>query len=105
MTELADLVAATLSSSGKQQFLDHILLEDLAFDTAIIDEAAQTTEPSTLIPLRCALFFLLLSSSLPSLFLFFLILVALLVLLLLLLLLLIFAVVIVLNNSIIEAPF
>jgi AAA domain len=48
----ADLVAATLSSSGKQQFLDHILLEDLAFDTAIIDEAAQTTEPSTLIPLR-----------------------------------------------------
>ena len=51
-THTADVVAATLSSSGKQQFLDHILLEDLAFDTAIIDEAAQTTEPSTLIPLR-----------------------------------------------------
>jgi hypothetical protein len=48
----ADVVAATLSSSGKQQFLDHILQEELDFDTAIVDEAAQTTEPSTLIPLR-----------------------------------------------------
>jgi senataxin len=48
----ADIVASTLSSSGKQQFLDHILREQLTFDTAIVDEAAQTTEPSTLIPLR-----------------------------------------------------
>ena len=67
----ADLVAATLSSSGKQQFLDHILLEDLAFDTAIIDEAAQTTEPSTLIPLRCGTFFFSLFSFFFLLHLFF----------------------------------
>ena len=29
-------VASTLSSSGKQQFLDHILEQELSFDIAII---------------------------------------------------------------------
>jgi senataxin len=49
----ADIVAATLSGSGNKQFFDHILNTDhLSFETCIIDEAAQTTEPSTLIPLR-----------------------------------------------------
>jgi senataxin len=48
----ADIVAGTLSGSGRQQFLDHVVREDVVFDTAIIDEAAQTTEPSTLIPLK-----------------------------------------------------
>ena len=48
----AELVACTLSSSGQQQFLDHILEHDIRFDAAIVDEAAQTTEPSTLIPIR-----------------------------------------------------
>ena len=32
----ADVVASTLSSSGKQQFLDHILEQELSFDIAII---------------------------------------------------------------------
>jgi len=58
----ADIVAATLSGrigsfleneylimcgilgSGKQQFLDHIIREEIVFDTCIIDEAAQSTE-------------------------------------------------------------
>eukprot|EP01034_Spumella_vulgaris_P022409 gene22409-28533_t len=48
----ADIVAGTLSGSGRQQFLEHVVREDVVFDTAIIDEAAQTTEPSTLIPLK-----------------------------------------------------
>lgn len=38
--------------SGKQIFIDHIIRDDLRFETIIIDEAAQATEPSTLIPLR-----------------------------------------------------
>ncbi len=38
--------------SGKQIFLDHIIRDNLRFESAIIDEAAQATEPSTLIPLR-----------------------------------------------------
>ena len=38
--------------SGQQLFLDHILRDNLRFHTAIIDEAAQASEPSTLIPLR-----------------------------------------------------
>jgi superfamily I DNA and/or RNA helicase len=48
----ANVVGTTLSSSGKQQFLDYIIKENVFFTTTIIDEAAQTTEPSTLIPLR-----------------------------------------------------
>ncbi len=48
----ADIVAGTLSGCGRQQFQEHIAREDVLFDTAIIDEAAQTTEPSTLIPLK-----------------------------------------------------
>ena len=38
--------------SGRQQFVDYILELDLVFDTCIVDEAAQATEPATLIPLR-----------------------------------------------------
>jgi superfamily I DNA and/or RNA helicase len=30
--------------SGKQQFLDHIIKDEIVFDTCIIDEAAQSTE-------------------------------------------------------------
>lgn len=48
----ADIVGATLSGSGRKQFLDLALHNDVTFDTTIIDEAAQTTEPSCLIPLR-----------------------------------------------------
>jgi senataxin len=48
----ADIVGATLSGSGRKQFLDLALQHDVTFDTAIIDEAAQATEPSCLIPLR-----------------------------------------------------
>jgi superfamily I DNA and/or RNA helicase len=48
----ANVVGTTLSSSGKQHFLDYIIKENVFFTTTIIDEAAQTTEPSTLIPLR-----------------------------------------------------
>lgn len=48
----AEIVVSTLSSSGKQIFLDHIIRDDLRFETALIDEAAQATEPSCLIPLR-----------------------------------------------------
>lgn len=32
------------SGSGKQQFLDHIIKDEIVFDTCIIDEAAQSTE-------------------------------------------------------------
>jgi hypothetical protein len=38
--------------SGQQAFIDHILRSNQRFDTAIIDEAGQASEPSTLIPLR-----------------------------------------------------
>lgn len=48
----ADIVGATLSGSGRKQFLDMALSSDVTFDTAIVDEAAQSTEPSCLIPLR-----------------------------------------------------
>jgi senataxin len=48
----ADVVGATLSGSGKKQFLDMALQNDVTFETAIVDEAAQATEPSCLIPLR-----------------------------------------------------
>lgn len=48
----ADVVGGTLSSSGKQHFLDYIVKENVLFHTTIIDEAAQTTEPASLIPLR-----------------------------------------------------
>lgn len=50
--ENADIVAATLSSSGQYILLDHILQNDIRFDTVIIDEAGQATEPAALIPLR-----------------------------------------------------
>lgn len=42
----ADVVCATLSSSGHRSLWKH------RFDTVIIDEAAQASEPSCLIPLR-----------------------------------------------------
>lgn len=48
----AEIVATTLSSSGKQIFLDHIMRDNLRFETTLIDEAAQATEVATLIPLR-----------------------------------------------------
>ena len=48
----ANIVCSTLSGSGRQQFLDHIVRDDVVFETCIIDEAAQSSEPSTLIPLR-----------------------------------------------------
>lgn len=48
----AEVVGSTLSSSGKQHFLDYIIKENVLFHTTIIDEAAQTTEPASLIPLR-----------------------------------------------------
>ena len=48
----AEVVASTLSSAGKQNFLEWLLLNKVTFDTVIIDEAAQASEPSTLIPLR-----------------------------------------------------
>ena len=52
LLQAAEVVIGTLSSSGQQQLVDHILQYEVGFETAIIDEAAQTTEPSTLIPLR-----------------------------------------------------
>lgn len=48
----ADVVASTLSGSGKQVLVDHLIKNDLRFPIVLIDEAAQTTEPSSLIPLR-----------------------------------------------------
>jgi superfamily I DNA and/or RNA helicase len=48
----ADVVGATLSSSGRSSFMDTIIQENLTFPTVIIDEAGQTTEPATLLPLR-----------------------------------------------------
>lgn len=48
----AHVICATLSSSNKQHFLDYIVKEQISFNTVIIDEAAQTTEVSSLIPLR-----------------------------------------------------
>jgi AAA domain len=48
----AEVVASTLSGAGKQQFIDHITRDDIRFETVIIDEAAQTSEPAALIPLR-----------------------------------------------------
>jgi senataxin len=48
----AHIICTTLSSSNKQQFIDYIVEEQIVFHTVIVDEAAQTTEISTLIPLR-----------------------------------------------------
>ena len=48
----AEVVGATLSSSGRNQFIDHIIQQNITFETVIIDEAGQTTEPGTLLPLR-----------------------------------------------------
>lgn len=50
--ESADIVASTLSSSGQTLLVDHIIEHNLTFDTVIVDEAGQSTEPATLIPLR-----------------------------------------------------
>jgi senataxin len=48
----ADVVGCTLSASGRSQFAELIAKQQLLFPTVIIDEAGQTTEPSTLLPLR-----------------------------------------------------
>ncbi len=48
----ADIIAGTLSSLGSKVMTDYLLQADHSFDTCIIDEAAQCTEPSTMIPLR-----------------------------------------------------
>ena len=48
----ADIIAGTLSSLGSRVMTDYLLQADHSFDTCIIDEAAQCTEPSTMIPLR-----------------------------------------------------
>jgi senataxin len=48
----AEIIVSTLGSSGSALFTDLIAVDDISFDTVIIDEAGQTTEPSTLIPLR-----------------------------------------------------
>lgn len=48
----ADIVVATLSSSAQQQFVEHMVAFKVTFDAVICDEAAQSTEPSVLIPLR-----------------------------------------------------
>ncbi len=49
----AEVIITTLSSAGKNSFLDYVMTYNVFFPYVIIDEAAQTTEPSTLIPLRC----------------------------------------------------
>jgi len=54
LLQQAEVVACTLSSSGQQQLVDQIMKYEVRFEVTIIDEAAQTTEPSTLIPLRYA---------------------------------------------------
>lgn len=48
----AQVVGTTLNSSGQTTFLDTIIQENLTFPTVIVDEAGQTTEPGTLIPMR-----------------------------------------------------
>jgi senataxin len=50
--ESADIVASTLSTSGQSLLVDHIIEHNLTFETVIVDEAGQSTEPATLIPLR-----------------------------------------------------
>lgn len=48
----SDVVAGTLSSAGQSHFVNFMVTHDIKFDTCIIDEAAQTSEPSSLIPLQ-----------------------------------------------------
>jgi hypothetical protein len=52
LLQSADVVVSTLSSSGQQQVVEHVVASRIRFDVVIVDEAAQTTEPSVLIPLR-----------------------------------------------------
>eukprot|EP01033_Poteriospumella_lacustris_P018440 gene18440-13265_t len=51
--EQADIVCCTLSGAGSQPILEILLrIPHFRFDAVIIDEAAQTVEPSSLIPFK-----------------------------------------------------
>jgi hypothetical protein len=51
--EQVDIVCCTLSGAGSQPILENLLrIPHYQFDAVIIDEAAQTVEPSSLIPLK-----------------------------------------------------
>ncbi len=50
--ENSDIVISTLSGSGHSVLYDHVKHYKSLFETVIVDEAAQCTEMSTLIPLR-----------------------------------------------------
>ena len=47
-----EVVLCTLSGAGRKQFHDFCTQNNISFDTVIVDEAAQATEPATLIPLQ-----------------------------------------------------
>lgn len=49
----SDVVCATLSGAGSQPLVEAVMrLPGFAFDAVVVDEAAQATEPSSLIPLK-----------------------------------------------------